>query len=337
MLKQLILKLKGVKKMNKKALIIGINNYPGNELEGCINDANEVSGLLQKNYDDSNNFEVIQKNDLKSKDELFKLIKILFSNDDDIALLYFSGHGYRDEKDEYICTPDFTPEYPGVKLSDILAEAQTSKCKNKIVILDSCYSGGMGKNALLGNAEIISPGVTILSASRDYETSAESKISKRGIFTTLLCEALKGGAADLFGQISPGSVYAYIDKALGRWQQRPLFKTNVQEFVCLRNSKPPIDVKLLRQITSLFTECNSSFTLDPSYEFTNGKSYPNAVEPYAVEENVNKFQILQKYERVGLVVPENEEFMYFAAMHSKSCKLTPLGQYYWMLAKNGRF
>lgn len=323
--------------MNKKALVVGINNYPGNELDGCINDANEVAQLLSKNFDNTNNFEVIQKNDLNSKNDLMKLIKRLFSNDDDIALLYFSGHGYHDEKDEYICTPDFSPEFPGIKLSDILSEANNSKCKNKIIILDSCYSGGMGKCSLLGTSEVISKGVTILSASRDYECSAESRISKRGVFSTLLCEALKGGAADLFGQITPGSIYAYIDKALGRWEQRPLFKTNVQEFVCLRKTKPPIALKDLQQITKLFSDSTIDFKLDPSFEFTNGKEYPNAIEPYAKKENVKRFQILQRYERVGLVVPNNEEFMYFAAMHSQSCKLTPLGQYYWMLANKKRF
>lgn len=45
---------------------------------------------------------------------------------------------------------------------------------------------------------------------------------------------------------------------------------------------------------------------------------------------------LQKLEGVGLVVPVNEEHMYYAAMNSKSCKLTPIGKRYWKLVKEGR-
>jgi len=48
-------------------------------------------------------------------------------------------------------------------------------------------------------------------------------------------------------------------------------------------------------------------------------------------------KLLQKFERVGLVEPVDEEHMYFAAMHSKACRLTPLGLYYKSLSKDNRF
>ncbi|MGF1573365.1 MAG: caspase family protein, partial [Sumerlaeia bacterium] len=45
----------------------------------------------------------------------------------------------------------------------------------------------------------------------------------------------------------------------------------------------------------------------------------------AKEKNVAIFKDLQKMEGVGLVVPVSEEHMYYAAMNSKSCRLTALG------------
>jgi hypothetical protein len=39
---------------------------------------------------------------------------------------------------------------------------------------------------------------------------------------------------------------------------------------------------------------------------------------------------------VGLVVPVETKFMYFAAMDKKACKLTSLGQHYWNLVKNSK-
>ena len=55
-----------------------------------------------------------------------------------------------------------------------------------------------------------------------------------GVFTRLVVAALQGGAADLRGHITPGSIYAYVDQALGAWDQRPIFKTNVTRFTSLR-------------------------------------------------------------------------------------------------------
>ena len=47
------------------------------------------------------------------------------------------------------------------------------------------------------------------------------------------------------------------------------------------------------------------------------------------------FAELQKLEGVGLVVPVEEEHMYFAAMKSKGCELTSIGKQYWRLVNKG--
>lgn len=122
-------------------------------------------------------------------------------------------------------TPDFTNYDYGVSLQDVLNIANASRCKDKIIILDSCHSGFMGSISTAGQSTaVINEGVTILTASRSIEASVE--INGHGLFTSLLIEALCGGAADIIGYITPGGIYAYIDKALGPWEQRPVFKTN---------------------------------------------------------------------------------------------------------------
>lgn len=330
---------------SKKALIIGIDEYPKNALEGCINDAKAIYELLSRNSDGSKNFDARILLNIQNKSELKLEISRLFSKDDDIALLYFAGHGTYDSSDGYIVTPDADQAYPGIRFAEIMDIVEKSDCKNKIIILDSCYSGKCGEKPLIGFNSTISQGVTILSACRNDECAGETLLHNtgdlvevHGIFTTLLCEALKGGAADLFGQITPGSVYAYVDKALGRWNQRPLFKTNVQEFVCLRKTEAPISLTDLQQLPKLFEHQDFEFLLDPSYECTNNpKKVPKLTEPYTNEENVPKLKLLQRYERVGLVAPVGETHMYDAAMNSKSCKLTALGKYYWSLADRNLF
>ena len=194
----------------------------------------------------------------------------------------------------------------------------------------------MGTPGFFGNDQaIIGDGLTILTSSMSNQTSAE--VDGHGLFTALLLEALKGGAADVTGSITPGSIYAYIDKALGPWEQRPVFKTNVSSFLSIRNVLPSVPLNCLRNITSYFSAPTAELSLDPSYEYTNHPDVVhNVVEPYSIDSNVAVFKDLQKLESAGLVYPVGEEHMYYAAMNSKSCKLTPLGQHYWNLVKRGK-
>lgn len=317
----------------RKALVVGINKYPGSPLSGCINDAEDVERILKRNGDGTVNFSVKKVLDVNTKGELRGLIEDCFSGDADIALFYFSGHGYIDAVGGNIVTPDYSKHDMGVSMHDILSIVNTSKCKSKIVILDCCHSGFLGTISTAGQtAAIISEGVTLLTASKSDEPAME--IAGHGVFTSLLLSALSGGAADVTGYITPGGIYAYIDKALGPWEQRPVFKTNVTRFTPLRKVVPQVNEEILRRMITYFDKPDDELNLDPSYEPTNTPAVEHdVIEPHAIKEHVMIFSDLQKLEGVGLVVPCDEEHMYFAAMKSKACKLTPAGQHYWRLVK----
>lgn len=311
----------------RKALVVGIDNYPTTPLHGCINDASAFANTMEKNGDGSPNFAVKLQTDVPTKSGLKALIIELFSGDSDIALLYFSGHGDLNTIGGYIVTPDYKQYDEGVSMDEILTIANKSKAKDKIIILDCCHSGAFGSPATSGGttAQIIE-GVVVLTASRDSEAALE--VNGHGVFTSLLLDALQGGATDLRGHITPGSVYAYIDQALGPWDQRPVFKTNVTRFTSLRTINPQVPTEILRKIIEYFPTPEQTYALDPSYEDTN--------KDIAKPENVLIFKNLQQFQSVGLVIPVDAEFMYFAAMNSTSCKLTALGYQYWRLVKEKR-
>ena len=317
----------------RKALVVGINNYPTCPLSGCCNDSEAIKDLLTNHGNGNPNFSVWKKDNVATKAELRQLIEQCFDSDADVALFYYSGHGQIDSIGGYLVTPDFSEHDWGVSLQDVLAIANKSKCKERIIILDSCYSGFMGSITTKDqNTAVINEGVTILTASRNSETSME--IGGHGVFTSLLIEALKGGAADVTGHITVGGIYAFIDKALGPWNQRPVFKTNVTRFTSLREVEPQVNMNIIRKLCKYFTTEDTQFSLDPSFEPTNAENIQHiVVEPYATEEHTKIFSDLQKLEGIGLVVPVDEEHMYFAAMNSKSCKLTAIGKQYWRLVK----
>lgn len=310
----------------KKGLFIGINNYPNAPLKGCVGDATELSTILKVNGDGSPNFDVKLKTDLKTKSEVKQLIVDLFSGNPDIALFYFSGHGAINQYGGYVVTPDAKLYDDGVSMDEILAVANKSKAANKVIILDCCFSGNFGDPKIIeNNGALLAEGMTIFTASKKDETAEE--VNNHGVFTSLLMMALQGGAADITGNITPGGVYAYIDKALGAWQQRPVFKTHTTRFISLRNIPPQVPISTLRLLSKYFSTPTSEFALNPTFEYT---------QPTAKPENVVILKNLQKLESVGLVVPVGEEHIYWAAMNSKSCKLTAIGHHYWRLAKSGK-
>ena len=305
----------------RKALCVGINYYAHvSKLNGCVNDAISMRNVLSRHGDNTPNFSTelyvadtqenaVSRGDLKDK----------------IELLYFSGHGYIENTGGYLITSEVKRGDEGLAIRDILEIAAESDARNKIIILDCCHAGSSGNLSCNTDFALVKEGTTILTACRAEEYAVE--INGRGVFTSLLVEALTGGAMNLVGDVTPGSVYAYIDQALGPWEQRPMFKTNVQNFISLRRNKPSISLEDLHKLPILFKEQNIEYPLDPSYEPTSDTKN---------EENTKIFAILQRYNRVNLLVPNGAEHMYYAAMESKSCVLTALGKHYWQLVKNGR-
>lgn len=311
----------------KKALVVGINDYPGAaRLRGCVNDATRIAELLSTHADGSPNFDVMISSDVKSRATLRSLILDVFKADDEISLFYFSGHGCITDTGGYIMTPDFSRYDEGISMDEILKMVSLSPAKSKVVILDCCHSGAMGTPALTSNtAAYLEKGVIILASSRNTEASVE--IDGQGVFTSLLVDALKGGAADIAGEVFPGNIYSYIDKALGAWKQRPVFKANIMRSISLRKVNPVVPLPELRKLTSYFPKAESEFPLDPSYEYT-------TEEPDTA--HINTFKILRRMQLIGLVEPVGEEYMYWAAIKRKSCRLTSLGIYYWKLLTSGR-
>jgi hypothetical protein len=322
----------------RKALIVGIDYYDHiKRLSGCINDANSIKNALERHADGTVNFVTPRllvgsaPTSRVVRHELKEAVRELFAGDSEIALFYFAGHGYIEDTGGYLCTTESQSGDDGISLSEVVSLAGKSVAKNKIIVLDSCHSGVVGNRSDSGTAEI-KEGMTILTASTAEQYAIEMPGGGSGVFTTLLVDALNGAAANLVGDITPGSIYAHIDQSLGPWAQRPVFKTNVKSFVSLRRAAPPIELARLQQLTTLFPRPDYEFPLDPSYEperFEEQRNDPR-IPPPSPEKNAI-FAILQAYVRVNLVRPAGAAHMWHAAMQSKSCELTVLGQHYWHL------
>lgn len=314
-----------------RALLIGIDHYAGfNDLGGCANDVEALRPLLSRHEDDTPNFSCQLRTTATGgvgRDGLLADLDVMFGGGADVALLYFAGHGSGSGSDVTLVTEDGTPQTPGIAFSEILAKAAASPVREVIVILDCCFAGSAGGvPQLAGSTASLRDGISILAASRGDQTAAETTVG-RGLFSTFLEGALDGGAADVVGRVTIAGVYSYLDESFGAWDQRPAFKANVDRLHELRRCEPAVPLRELRQISDLFPRPDHEFALDPSYE------------PDATPEDLDRqatFKILQRYRAAKLLEPVDAEHMYYAAMNSTACRLTPLGRHYRHVASQGR-
>lgn len=320
------------------ALIVGVNYYDhGGTLFGCVDDAHSVQAVLERHGDGSVNFDCkllagSGPTDRVVRSLLKDQVAALFRAQAEIALFYFAGHGHIEATGGYLLASDACRGDEGLPLSDVLTMANASPAQNKVVILDSCHSGIAGTPPGRESLATLSEGLTVLTASTADQYATER--NGKGVFTGLLVDALHGSAANLTGDITPGSVYAHVDQSLGAWEQRPVFKTNVRQFVSLRRVSPPIELDDLRGLTQFFPTSGFEFQLDPTFEPETKGRDPGMPPPDP--ENTKNFAMLQRYSRLNLVVPVGAPHMWHAAMESKTCRLTVLGEHYRRLVEKGR-
>lgn len=315
----------------KRALLVGIDKYDKmSPLRGCVNDVKALHPLLSKNEDNSPNFECEVRTSSENRINRLSLltdIESLLAPGADVALFYFAGHGAGKKGDVIIATQDGEMPEPGILLSQVLGTVEQSKVQEVLIILDCCFAGGAGGVPQLGgDAAVLRSGVSILSASRSDQPAAETE-KGRGLFSTYLCGALESGAADVLGKVTVASVFAYLSESFSAWEQRPMFKSNVDRLNDLRRCSAWVPIPDLRRLPEIFQKQDTLLRLGPSYEPSEKPRH---------QEHEETFAILQKCRAAKLVEPVGADHMYFAAMQKKSCRLTPLGKHYWRMAKKGR-
>lgn len=328
----------------RKALIVGVNHYMADgiqNLSGALNDVDKIANLLKfhKNCHGKDNLPNFSCKILKSiplernateeemdkgitRSKLQGEIKNLFEDEEsDIALLYFSGHGYESSLGGYLVTQDAKQYQQGVSFNDIMIYANNSSIKEIVIILDCCRSGNLGEISIMKHhTATLRKGINILTSSTAEQDSIERK--NQGVFTDLICNALAGGNTDILGHVKLTHLYEHADRMLGPWDQRPTFKSNSSRLSVLRKAEPKIDYETLKRITTHFKSSVWSYRLDPSYDrdFKIGNL-----------KNESVMDDFREYYRLGLLRTTDVKYLYTAAEEYRYCKLTDHGKEYWNL------
>jgi uncharacterized caspase-like protein len=232
--------------MAKYALLIGVSEYQSNQinpLPGVRKDIEAMQRILQQ--PDIGGFDDVQLLTNPDTSKIQLEIQRLFierCQQDDLALLYFSGHGWTDENRFLYLIAQNTIVNPknqvfnAVSARFIQEECMNrSQTKRQVLILDSCYSGafaeGMGAKDLTSKtvdiaAQLGSEGRAILTSSTAIQESFEDEIGG-GIYTRYLVEGIEKGAADADkdGVITVAELHEYAKRKVQ--EAKPAMKPEI--------------------------------------------------------------------------------------------------------------
>ena len=173
---------------------------------------------------------------------------------DDLTLLYFSGHGIKDDYGQlYLAMTDTdldNLQFTGVPGGQIRAAMEGCWSRQNVLILDCCYAGAFpagsgvkGEMAVHAGEQLGGRGSVVLTSSDAAQYSFEgNQLTEMGpaplratpssLFTRFLIEGLRTGKADLDGDgnITLDELYSYVhDHVIHEQpQQRPKKKEDVE-------------------------------------------------------------------------------------------------------------
>ncbi|TCC55120.1 hypothetical protein E0H73_36630 [Kribbella pittospori] len=162
------------------------------------------------------------------------------SERDDLTLLYFSGHGLKDDNGRLYLAMSTTRRdnlrFSALSVQLVDEALQESRSRQKILILDTCYSGAYAvqqyakADAAIHTGEALGGrGRTVLTATDSTQYAFEGSTihgqASQSVFTRHLVQGLQSGAADLDedGDITVDELYDYVYRAVVAEQpnQRP--------------------------------------------------------------------------------------------------------------------
>jgi hypothetical protein len=186
----------------KRALLIGINylQNPAARLNGCIEDVNNIRGLMIDAYGYSSQNIIMLRDDngsfMPTKRNIINALQniIASSGVNDETWFHYSGHGTQvrdlntdemDGADEVIVPVDYTTA--GIITDDDLFNLVRNIRGRAFLTFDSCHSGsvcdlqysinyvnGAFSKSITSIKAIPNPNIVVLSGSRDAQTSMDS-------------------------------------------------------------------------------------------------------------------------------------------------------------------
>ncbi len=215
--------------MAKVALLIGVSEYREGlkPLPAAPRDVVAMQEVLQN--PEMGGFDAVETLVNPNHSEMAVKIETWFESrqSDDLAVLFLSGHGIKDESRElYFAACDTRKikerliKATAVSANFVRSCLKRCKSKRQVVILDCCFSGAFGDLLAKddGNVDLESQlgteGGVVLTSSSSLQYSFEQEGSDLSIYTRYLVEGIRTGAADQDGDgaVSVDELHQFASK-----------------------------------------------------------------------------------------------------------------------------
>lgn len=323
--------------MAKVALLIGVSEYePGlNPLPGAVKDIAAMQQVLQ--HPDLGGFAEYVKV-LKNPDRqvIEEEIENLFvgRQKDDLVLLFFSGHGIKDDRGRlYLTTRKTRKTLQGelirstaVSASFVHESMLRSRSRRQVVILDCCFSGAFAEGLSAkddGTVDIRTQlggeGRAVLTSSSSTQYSFELQGSDLSLYTRYLIEGIQTGAADQDedGIVSIGELHEYAGQKVReiKPEMKPEIYPSREGYKIQLTKVPPIDPRqrYRREVARFINQGEISFVGRRTLDVLKTNLALVAAEAMAIEDEILKpyhkefREKLQQYEHVFTDVVQRDE------------------------------
>ncbi len=199
--------------MAKIALLIGVSHYQAglSPLPGALKDIEAMRRVLQ--HPDLGNFDEVKTLPNPEPLQMQEAIETLLSDrsKDDLAVLFFSGHGVKDDRGRLYFATRLTRKnskgelvkataVPAGFVQDIMSN---SRCKRQVIILDCCFSGAFAEGMTAKDdgtvnvqTQLGGEGRVVLTSSTSTQYSFEQQGADLSVYTRYIVEGIETGAAD---------------------------------------------------------------------------------------------------------------------------------------------
>ena len=221
---------KSVHKPTLHVFAVGVNKYKAEgftKLDYAEQDAKDFTNVIMEMADKNMYKKVDTTLILGSAATTFNLQERLtqLSNQvepNDVVMIFFSGHGLKENKKSYFISSDAIRPYQGLDMEFIRNRADEMECP-VFVFMDACHSGP-GNDKTKGVIEpiiVADKGVIGFYSCKSGQQSIEKKEYKNGVFTYVLVRGLKGAAdVDEDGYISISDLENYVKKQVPSLSER---------------------------------------------------------------------------------------------------------------------
>jgi hypothetical protein len=214
-------------------LAIGVNAYenPGlQKLERAVKDAKGLAEAFQKYSKGKKdlfgdvNIRLLTDKDATRQGILDALDKLPNDKDkdkdqvsDDVAVIFFSGHGDRDDKgDFYLMSVDANPKdmaRTAVAGAELKKKLAALPYRHVTLLLDACHSGAIGTDDLTRDLKQPDCGVMVFCAATSDEFSRENAEIDHGYFTKAMIDGLSGEAGkNTHGEVTVSRLALYVEE-----------------------------------------------------------------------------------------------------------------------------